>query len=537
MPVLDLSIGARLGASFAVVLAFLATVLAQGLYSMSLISSRLDDIVHDKNVKVAAANEMQAMLRTVATHVSNIVLLVDDDAVKAERDRMELARVRYALARDTLSKTGVDATEKSLMAGLGRNTAVAAPLDGQVIELRMASRVDEATGVLMERANPVRQEALALLDQLIRHEQALVVQAERAAKDEYAEARALMLGLGALAMLLGVLIARRITRSITRPIDVAVKLAETVAAGSIGSTIDVTAGGEAGRLLQALKNMDDSLVEIVREVRGGTEIIAGASTEIATGNADLSARTEQQAGALEKTAASLQILTSTVKQNASNAREANQLALVADSVAGRGSVVMGQAVDKMAAIDASARKIVDIIAVIDDIAFQTNLLALNAAVEAARAGEHGRGFAVVASEVRNLAQRSAIAAQEIQRLIGASVDDVSAGTTLVARAGATMREVANSVRRFTHIMGEISAASEDQSAGIEQINRAVAEMDNSTAQNAALVEQAAATALSMQEQAGQLTQLVSAFQLPGQAAAKLPGSRQHQLRGRLEMLR
>jgi methyl-accepting chemotaxis protein len=272
-------------------------------------------------------------------------------------------------------------------------------------------------------------------------------------------------------------------------------------------------------MLFAMKTMRDDLAGIVGQVRSGTDTIATASGQIASGNLDLSSRTEQQASSLEETASSMEELTSTVKQNADNARQARQLALTASNVASEGGTVVAQVVETMGAIDASSRKIVDIISVIDGIAFQTNILALNAAVEAARAGEQGRGFAVVATEVRSLAQKSAAAAREIKTLIGDSVEKVENGGRLVAQAGATMQEVVASVQRVTDIMAEISAASNEQSAGIEQVNQAIAQMDQVTQQNAALVEEAAAAAGSMQEQAASLSQVVSIFRLAGSTGA------------------
>jgi methyl-accepting chemotaxis protein len=259
--------------------------------------------------------------------------------------------------------------------------------------------------------------------------------------------------------------------------------------------------------------MNDSLMTTVGQVRLGTETISTASREIANGNADLSARTEAQASSLEQTTSSMEELTSTVKQNAENARQANQLVVSASDVATRGGDVVGQVVETMGSIKESSRKIVDIIGVIDGIAFQTNILALNAAVEAARAGEQGRGFAVVASEVRSLAQRSAAAAKEIKTLIGDSVEKVDVGSRLVDQAGRTMDEIVTSVRHVADIMNEIASASAEQSSGIEQVNRAVSQMDEMTQQNAALVEQAAAAAASMQDQAVTLAQAVAVFRL------------------------
>jgi methyl-accepting chemotaxis protein len=271
--------------------------------------------------------------------------------------------------------------------------------------------------------------------------------------------------------------------------------------------------------MQALKGMNANLAKVVGDVRAGTDTIATASSQIAAGNQNLSMRTEEQASSLEETAASMEELTSTVKQNADNARQANQLARTASEVAIKGGNVVNQVVDTMASINASSKKIVDIIGVIDGIAFQTNILALNAAVEAARAGEQGRGFAVVAAEVRNLAQRSAAAAKEIKGLIDDSVGKVDAGSALVGEAGKTMEEIVGSVKRVSDIIGEITAASQEQTSGIEQINQAITQMDQVTQQNAALVEEASAAAQSLQEQAGSLVEAVSVFRLDAGAQA------------------
>ena len=335
----------------------------------------------------------------------------------------------------------------------------------------------------------------------------------------------LMLILGLLAAALGIGCAAYITRAITQPINSAVKVAQTVASGDLTSHIEVHTTEETGQLLQALKDMNTSLVSIVGQVRSGTETIATASSEIASGNLDLSSRTEEQASSLEETASSMEELTSTVRQNADNAQQANQLARSASGVAVKGGEVVGKVVQTMDAINDSSRKIVDIISVIDGIAFQTNILALNAAVEAARAGEQGRGFAVVATEVRNLAQRSAAAAKEIKDLIGDSVDKVQAGNRLVEQAGSTMHEVVASVRRVTGIMSEMMSASQEQSAGIEQINIAVTQMDNVTQQNAALVEEAAAAAQAMQEQVNSLNEVVSVFRVGNIAGSRDAGLR------------
>ena len=338
-------------------------------------------------------------------------------------------------------------------------------------------------------------------------------------------ANQLLLVLTVLMVTIGSLAAWIISRSITVPLKSAVDIAAKVADGDLTTRFDTQVQrSEIGALMTALKGMNDSLVNVVSQVQTGTRTIASASHEIAAGNMDLSQRTEEQASSLEETASSMEELTSTVRQNADNARQANQLARTASEVAEKGGAIVGQVVDTMGTINDSSRKIYDIISVIDGIAFQTNILALNAAVEAARAGEQGRGFAVVASEVRNLAQRSAGAAKEIKELIGNSVDQVDIGSKLVKEAGATMDDVVASVRRVTDIMGEITSASSEQSIGIDQVNTAITQMDQVTQQNAALVEEAAAAAASMQDQAERLAEVASSFRLEAGAVAAPVGA-------------
>jgi methyl-accepting chemotaxis protein len=334
--------------------------------------------------------------------------------------------------------------------------------------------------------------------------------------DEFQTSLRLQVGLTITALLGGAALAFWIGRHIRAPLVEAVTVAQTVARGDLTSRIEARGSNETGVLMGALKEMNANLVDIVSEVRAGTTTILDAADQISAGNLELSSRTEQQAGSLEETASSMEELTSTVRQNADNAREANALALAASQVAGRGGDTVGRVVQTMEAISDSSKKIADIIGVIDGIAFQTNILALNAAVEAARAGEQGRGFAVVASEVRNLAQR---AAREIKELIGNSVDRVEEGSRLVSDAGATMQEIVQSIGRVTAIMTEISTASQEQSAGIEQVNQAIAQMEQVTQQNAALVEEAAAAANSLKDQALSLGELVAGFRMPGGAPA------------------
>lgn len=332
-----------------------------------------------------------------------------------------------------------------------------------------------------------------------------------------------VVGIGAVVglVMFGALTTRIILGQIGGEPSYAAEVADRIASGDLETEVE-TKPGDTASMLSAMRRMRESLAKIVTDVRAGADTIATASQQIAGGNQDLSSRTEEQASSLEETASSMEELTSTVRQNADNARQANQLASSASAVASKGGAVVSQVVDKMSAINGSSRKIVDIISVIDGIAFQTNILALNAAVEAARAGEQGRGFAVVASEVRNLAQRSAAAAKEIKSLIDDSVEKVDEGSALVDQAGATMSEIVESVKRVTDIMAEITAASEEQTNGIEQINQAVTQMDEVTQQNAALVEEAAAASAALQDQAGKLSQLVSVFRVSHQQESHSP---------------
>jgi methyl-accepting chemotaxis protein len=375
-----------------------------------------------------------------------------------------------------------------------------------------------ATTQLFTVVRPLAERADDLMTALVEFKKANGDELNNETDVIYARIRLLLIALaggGVLAgVVIGIIIARNLTGQLGGEPAYAAYIAARIAEGDLSVQVR-TRANDGSSLLFAMKTMRDSLADIVGKVRSGTDTIATATSQIAAGNLDLSTRTEQQASALEETASSMEELASTVKQNADNARQANVLAATAAEFAVRGGVVVASVVDTMGSINASAHKIADIISVIDGIAFQTNILALNAAVEAARAGEQGRGFAVVATEVRNLAQRAAGAAKEIKLLIDDSVDKVNAGSQLVNQAGATMNDIVASVKRVTDIMTEINVASREQDAGIEQINQAIAEMDTVTQQNAALVEEAAAAAGSLQEQAGSLSRVVQIFDLGG----------------------
>ncbi|MGO4396613.1 MCP four helix bundle domain-containing protein, partial [Variovorax sp. M-6] len=372
----NLKIGTRLGLGFAAVLLFLALVAGLALNSLGGIQERLERIVHDNNVKVAMANKMLDAIRDVSIYGGEIVLMTDEASMREQVKKIAAARERFAEAKAVLSKRVTTGAGKALLAKIEEMHAVAVPLNNQLLELGLQNKSQEATELLVKKVGPAVRATLAALDDMVDHQTKRAEEASAEATADYERTRTLMLGLGVFAVLLGAAIAWFTTRSITGPIAEAVKVAETVAAGDITSRIEVHSKDETGQLMQALKDMNDSLVKIVGEVRSGTDTIATASSQIATGNQDLSSRTEEQASSLEETAASMEELTSTVKQNADNARQANQLAVSASEVAVRGGSVVSQVVDTMGSINASSRKIVDIIGVIDGIAFQTNILAL-----------------------------------------------------------------------------------------------------------------------------------------------------------------
>jgi len=482
--------------------------------------TRIEDsllLISNNNLQSEVAATMRYTVADRMIALRNIALLSELSEMQPEVERIRTQAARYAETEQKLtsmfSHATASAEERATLQKLRDVDTAIQPLIAKATELGLANKNEEITRVLIKEIRPLQQKWMSELTDLIAQERRLNEKAGEDAQSTYDEARLEMIAIGVIAVLTGIGFAYWIGRSITRPLNDAVRIAQTVAAGDLTSNVIVNGRDETATLLLALKNMNESLVRIVAEVRTGAETIATASGQIASGNLDLSSRTEQQASSLEETASSMEEMTSTVKQNADNARQANQLAVSASDVAVKGGAVVLQVVDTMDAINESAKKIVDIISVIDGIAFQTNILALNAAVEAARAGEQGRGFAVVASEVRNLAQRSAAAAKEIKTLIGDSVEKVDAGARLVDEAGATMNEIVESVKRVTDIMGEITSASQEQTSGIDQINLAIAQMDEVTQQNASLVEEAAAAADALQGQAGSLRDSVSVFKL------------------------
>ena len=517
----NMKVGTRLGLGFFLVLFFLVAVTSVGIYNMARIQDRLDNVVGTNNVVNRLVVEMRTNVADRITSLRILTLLSEPDDMAPEMKRVNDLAASYAIAEKKLvekfDKPGAaTAQEKELLRQTIEHQAAAMPAIAKASELWMGGQAEDATKVLIREIRPNQKKWMAALEQLATLEEKMTADAARIAEGEYQNARMAMLGFALFAVFAGILAAVFITRKLIRQLggepDYTARIASSIAHGDLSISIDTT-NATKGSLLMEVREMRNSLKDIVGQVRVGTETIGTASREIAAGNIDLSSRTEMQASSLEKTASAMEELTSTVKQNADNAREANLLAATASDVARKGGDVVAQVVDTMGSINTSANKIVDIIGVIDGIAFQTNILALNAAVEAARAGEQGRGFAVVASEVRNLAQRSAAAAKEIKTLIGDSVEKVERGSKLVGQAGVTMDEVVASVKRVTDIMSEISNASQEQSRGIEQVNLSIIEMDSMTQQNAALVEEAAAAAQSLQDQASELQHVVSVFKL------------------------
>ncbi|MYM31587.1 methyl-accepting chemotaxis protein [Duganella sp. CY15W] len=519
MVIANMKVGTRLGLGFGLVLVLLLLVAMLGVFNMSTIHAKLDRIVNENAVKTELVTEMSESVHIVARVTRSVVLLSDEAAIRAELDKVTKARAAYNHAVESLARLPATAKGLAIRERIAAQAQVTRPLNDQVFTLALANQDEVATELLMKQAGPATQQWQDAMDDYAALQKETNQADAAAATAAYHRARVLMLTLSGLAILVGAVAAALIARGLLRQLggepDYAAAIAGRIAAGDLSVQVDTRSNDEHS-MLHAMKLMRDALAQIVSEVRVGTQTIAAASTEIASGNQDLSARTEQQASSLEETASSMEELTSAVRANTDNARQANQLAQSASAVAQQGGAVVSQVVDTMGAINASSRQIVDIIAVIDGIAFQTNILALNAAVEAARAGEQGRGFAVVASEVRTLAQRSATAAKEIKTLIGTSVEKVEIGSKLVEQAGQTMEQVVTSVQRVTDIMADISSAGDEQSAGIEQINQAVSEMDVVTQQNAALVEEAAAAAEAMQNQAANLERVVSIFRIDGQ---------------------
>jgi methyl-accepting chemotaxis protein len=509
----DIKISSKLMGGFVLVLCLAATQTFYAVYQVSELNDNSSQIANQwlpGTLYTGAISTKASRLRAV--QFQHILTFNEDDRKALEK---EMDTLQVAIAKDMQSFASLirEAQQKSLYASFEAEWKKYLAQQTEIVQLAHQRRDEEAQDILKGPARLTFEAVMVQLSSLSQFAQ----DGAAKARDTSAslQARVMFGNLAALlaTVILGLLIARTLNRSVSGGLSYAMSLASKVAKGDLSAPINPNTKDEIGQLLHSLRDMQTSLLQVVSRVRSGSESVATASAEIAQGNNDLSARTEAQASALEQTAASMEELSSTVRQNADNARQANQLAQSASTVAIKGGEVVAQVVDTMKGINDASKKIADIISVIDGIAFQTNILALNAAVEAARAGEQGRGFAVVASEVRSLAGRSADAAKEIKTLINDSVERVEQGTAQVDQAGATMTEVVGSIRRVTDIMGEISAASNEQSLGVAQVGEAVTQMDQATQQNAALVEEMAAAASGLKSQAQELVGTVAVFKL------------------------
>jgi methyl-accepting chemotaxis protein len=518
MKLADLKIGTRLYGGFAAVITVLLIMVLIAYRNFAALGTANDMNIHTYQV-MAEAKAMLESLINIETGQRGYSLTGNDASLEPLNNGRRAFTEHLAATR---ALTSDNPSQQERLAKLEQaqqqwlRDAIEPALTQRRAVVGGSAAIDTVVALEQQGKGKTAMDAMrALLADIGAAEESLLKERAATSAALQSQTATVLVGGGLLAAAIAAAVAWILARNITRPLGTAVELAQRVAAGDLTVRIDTRSRDETGELMAALRDMNAGLAAIVTQVREGTDTIATASREIATGNLDLSARTEQQAGALEETASSMEELTSTVKQNADNARTASQMAGAATQVAAQGGEVVGQVVQTMAQINASAQRIVDIISVIDGIAFQTYILALYAAVEAARAGEQGRGFAVVAGEGRNLAQRAAAAAREIKELIGDSVEKVNAGTALVDQAGSTMQQVVTSIRDVGAIIADISSASEVQRAGIEQVNAAITQMDNVTQQNAALVEQASAAASAMQEQAARLADVVKVFTVAG----------------------
>ncbi|WP_308789111.1 methyl-accepting chemotaxis protein [Undibacterium terreum] len=509
----NLKISARLAIAFGSLMAVMLAMIIANVQRLGAIDAKNTTIIDKNWIGASAALEIDALTQENGSRTLELFIRNEQSERIAQYKIIDENRKKIDRLVLQFSKVATTAKEKAALSNFVAAHAAFVSAYTKVADLIEEDRRDDAVALMTTVAQPALNSVLGIMNEIISLQKVEMAGNGQDIKASISYSRSLALGFGFFALLVSAMFAYFITRSITRPLDIAVAAAKRVAAGDLTGKISVDRKDEAGQLLGALSDMNGSLIVAIAQVHAGTGSIASASNEIAVGNDNLAARTVAQNKALQETARSMQGLTSAVNQNAGNADRANLLVMSASEVATKGGQVVGEVVHTMGSIRESSRKIVDIIGVIDDIAFQTNILALNAAVEAARAGTQGRGFAVVATEVRHLAQRSAIAAKEIKDLIGSSVERVDHGTRLADKAGGTMQEILLSIKQVTDIMSEINSVSREQTVGIGQVNLAIAQMDEITHQNAALVEQATATAHNMREQTLVLDRAVSQFRL------------------------
>jgi methyl-accepting chemotaxis protein len=509
----DISIGKRLSGGFALILAVAILITGISVLRLHQIAASTRAMMEVPIAKERMIADWYSKIDTAVHRTEAIAKSSDLTLGQYFAEDSKASSAYSAELQKKISELIGPGEEKALFGRIGELRQVYLSSRDQITRFKTAGQAEEADKVFNTVFKPGSVQYEAAVQDLLKMQRASIDATAHEIDAAAMSSRNLLILLAVLMLAFGVACSWLLTTGITTPLRQALEVARRVADGDLTTQIADSAQDETGQLLRALKAMNANLLRIVTEVRTGTDHIATSSAEIAAGNQDLSNRTEQQAGSLEETASSMEELTATVRNNADNARQARQLAASAADVARRGGSVVAQVVGTMDSITNASKKIVDIIAVIDGIAFQTNILALNAAVEAARAGEQGRGFAVVASEVRNLAQRSASAAKEIKELIGASVSEVSQGSRLVAEAGVTMEDIVSSVQRVSGMISEITEASTQQSEGIEEVNKAIGHMDQVTQQNAALVEQSAAAAEAMQQLAQGLAQAVGVFNI------------------------
>jgi methyl-accepting chemotaxis protein len=518
----SLKISARLSLAFGVLMVLMTAVVVTGVIRLVSIKSQNTEIIQHDWVNAEAANAIDAAARDDARSALKLFTEPEKERRAVIYRRIDSNKEVINTALATLDRNLTDDESKALLEQIRHARSLY-----QASFLKASKLLEDFSGD--DAINMLNNQSFPVLDALLKHVKTLTAMQKKRLEENGAQAArdiqlslALTIGLGLVALAAGIVFAIWITRSITKPLNQAVSIAQIVARGDLSTQIAISSSDETGLLLRALCDMNSSLAEIVGKVRSSTEAIAVESAGIAAGNADLARRNHVQADSLQQTSASMESLTSTVKQNAENAQQASRLAGDASNVAREGGRVVGQVVETMNAIKDSSRKIVDIIAVIDGIAFQTNILALNAAVEAARAGEQGRGFAVVAAEVRNLAQRCAGAAKEIKGLITDTVATVDGGAQLVDRAGGTMNDIVHAIARVADIVSDISKASLLQSDGIEQVNRSIADIDEIMRGNTEVVENATAAARDMEAQAASLADAVSVFRLGDHVTETVP---------------
>lgn len=518
----DLRIATKLILGFIAVLLLTCFLGIFSILQLTNLNRATDEIGNDLMPSSISGMGMKESVSRMRSQEAQLATAENPEEVKKYHERTNEAIEAFRKNHSAFMKNADTAEDKKALEELLTSFNDYAQISAKMASLAKEGKTPEAVQLLRTESSNSNKKMRGMLDKIV---DAQIVAGQAAADNShelFVNARRLIIAAIIISIIIGFFMAIWLAKIVSTPLKSAVDLAQSIAAGDLTRTVEAESTCETGQLIRALGEMNASLLTVVTEVRAGTEQINAAATEIANGNLDLSSRTEEQAGSLEETASSMEEITATVKHNSENAKQANVLSKTATSIAEKGGSVVSEVVSTMTSINESSKKIVDIISVIDGIAFQTNILALNAAVEAARAGEQGRGFAVVASEVRSLAQRSASAAKEIKELINDSVEKVGQGSRLVDSAGTTMLEVVESVKRVSDIISEITAAGQEQSSGIEQINQAIIQMDGVTQQNSALVEEAAAASATLQEQSANLVQVVSVFKIDQNGAYNGP---------------